>query len=91
MARRLRRNYSWMFLILLLAWVLKISSPKLQDMDTRRDVVASLQEIVGNAALGPLPGWFVLLLVAAFYGWIAYATFVSAGASGELKHGRVHV
>jgi len=91
MSRRLRRNYAWMFLILLMAWVVKISSPKLQDLDTRRDVAASAHEIVGNAALGPLPGWFVLLLVAVFYGWIAYTTFLSAGASGELTHGRVHV
>jgi uncharacterized membrane protein len=91
MSRRLRRNYAWMFLILLMAWVLKISSPKLQDIETRRDVVASLQEIVGNAALGPLPGWFVLLLVAALYAWIAYATFLSSGGSDELNHGRVHV
>ena len=91
MARRLRRNYAWMFLILLMAWVLKITSPKLQDIETRRDVVASLQEIVGNAALGLLPGWLVLLLVAALYGWIAYATFLSAGGSKELSHGRVHV
>ena len=30
-SRRLRRNYIWMFLILLLAWVLKISTPRLQD------------------------------------------------------------
>ncbi len=91
MSRRLRRNYAWMFLILLMAWVLKISSPKLQDLDTRRDMAASLHEIVGNAALGPMPGWFVLLLVATFYGWIAYATFASADGSSELSHGRVHV
>jgi len=91
MSRRLRRNYSWMFLILLMAWILKISSPKLQDIDTSRDVAASLREIVGNAALGPLPGWFVLILVAALYGWIAYATFLVVGGSGELEHGHVHV
>jgi uncharacterized membrane protein len=31
MSRRLRRNYIWMFLILLLAWGLKIATPKLQQ------------------------------------------------------------
>ena len=56
MSRRLRRNYIWMFLILLLAWVLKITSPKLQDDGTQRDFVASLYEIVGNADFGPIPG-----------------------------------
>ena len=40
-----------MFLILLLAWMLKITSPKLQDVDTQRNVVTSLHEIVGNADL----------------------------------------
>jgi len=29
-SRRLRRNYCWLFLILLLAWLLKISSAELQ-------------------------------------------------------------
>ena len=33
-ARRLRRNYIHMYLILLLAWVLKISTPSLQDEET---------------------------------------------------------
>src|ERR1041385_565896 len=35
--RRLRRNYAWMFAILLLAWVLKIASPKLQEGTTGAD------------------------------------------------------
>lgn len=91
MSRRLRRNYVWMFLIMLLAWVLKISSPKLQDLGAQRDVVTSLREIVGNAALGPLPGWFILLAVALFYGWIAYAALRPAGKTGELSYGNVHV
>ena len=30
-SRRLRRNYIWMFVILLIAWVLKISTPGLQE------------------------------------------------------------
>ncbi len=34
-SRRLRRNYIWMFLILLLAWVLKISTPGLQAEGAR--------------------------------------------------------
>src|SRR5436190_610312 len=33
-SRRLRRNYIWMFLILLIAWVLKISTPKLMPDGT---------------------------------------------------------
>ena len=61
MSQQLRRNYLWMFLVLLLAWVLKISTPKLQDDGVTLDVARSLHEIVANAAFGPLPGWAILL------------------------------
>jgi uncharacterized membrane protein len=91
MSRRLRRNYIWMFLMLLLAWILKISSPKLQEAGVNRDAVGSLQEIVGNASLGLLPGWMVLVAVAAFYGWLLYATFRTTEKAGELAYGDVHV
>ncbi len=90
MSRRLRRNYLWMFLILLLAWVLKISTPKLQDGEVARDVAHSLQEIVANAAFGPIPGWTILLLVVAFYSWLAYAALL-IGDPDEKEHGEVHV
>jgi len=90
-SRRLRRNYCWMFLILLLAWVLKISSSKLQKEGVQFDLVQSLREIIGNASLGPIDGWIVVLAVAAFYSWIAFATFRRRSASGELVHGDVHV
>ena len=91
MTRRLRRNYAWMFLILLLAWILKIATPKLQDQGSSRDMAGSLQEIVGNADLGPLPGWIILVIVAAFYGWVIYATFRSTEKAGEISYGDVHV
>lgn len=70
--RRLRRNYAWMFAILLLAWVLKIASPKLQE-GTTADTARPLMTIIDDAALGPLPGWVVILLVVAFYGTIVFA------------------
>ncbi len=72
MSRRLKRNYIWMFLILLLAWVLKISTPRLQDGAAVHDVAESLHEIVLNAEFGPLPGWLVMIAVFAFYCWLAY-------------------
>ena len=59
-ARRLRRNYLYMFLILLFAWVLKISTPSLQPEGVSIAFVRSLTEAVGNAALGPIPGWLVV-------------------------------
>ena len=40
--RRLKRNYVWMYLILLLAWVLKITSPRLQEEGATIDAPAPL-------------------------------------------------
>ncbi len=91
MSRRLRRNYVWMFLILLMAWVLKISSPRLQINGIRQEMAISFSGIVGNAALGPIPGWAVLACVAMFFGWILYACLHSPKYNDELSHGDVHV
>jgi uncharacterized membrane protein len=91
LARRLRRNYGWMFLILLFAWVLKITSSKLQIDGAHRDFAQSLEDILRNSALGPIPGAAVLLIVAAFYGWLCYATFCKPTRPGELAYGEVHV
>jgi len=91
MARRLRRNYFWMFLVLLLAWVLKISSATLHQEGARPDAARPVLEWVRSLALGPVPGWAVLLAVLAFYGWLVHATFSGRAEDGELAHGDVHV
>lgn len=91
MSRRLRRNYCWMFFVLLAAWLLKTTSAKLQTSGGDVDFVHSTSEWLGNAALGPLPGWAVVMLVGAFYVWVTYATFRHARAEGELAYGYVHV
>ena len=70
--RRLRRSYAWMFAILLLAWVLKIASPKLQE-GTTADTARPITTIIDGAALGPLPGWFVGLLTVLFFGAMVFA------------------
>ncbi|UXN63653.1 DUF2270 domain-containing protein [Phyllobacterium sp. A18/5-2] len=90
MSRRLRRNYLWMFLILLLAWVLKISTPKLQDEGVGLDVARSLHEIIGNAAFGAVPGWIIILLVILFYCWLAYAALL-VNDPDETEHSEVRV
>jgi uncharacterized membrane protein len=51
-SRRLRRNYIWMFLILLVAWLLKISSPKLMTEGEPGRFAQSLSEWTNSAALG---------------------------------------
>ncbi|MFN7026124.1 MAG: DUF2270 domain-containing protein [Pseudorhizobium sp.] len=89
--RRIRRNYCWMYLILLLAWGLKITTPKLLPDETEADVVFSWREAVQNAAFGPLPGWSVITAVAAVYVFVLYASLHQASDEGELAHGEVHV
>ena len=91
MSRRLRRNYFWMFFVLLVAWLLKTTSAKLQASGRDAEFVNSFSEWLGNAALGPVPGWTVVMLVAAFYIWVTYATFRHSRAGGELAYGDVHV
>ena len=90
-ARRLRRNYIYVFLILLAAWVLKISTPKLQEAGPRTDLVHSVFEVIRNATLGPLPGLVVVTFVALFYATLIVIAFLTADEDGELRHGDVHV
>jgi uncharacterized membrane protein len=89
--RRLRRNYFWMYLILLLAWCLKISTPKLQAGGEPVLQAHSWSYVVDNAALGPVPGWPVIVLVALVYLTIAYGALVRSANAGELAHGEAHV
>lgn len=89
--RRLRRNYCWMYLILLLAWGLKISSPKLLPDQDRTEFVYSLSHFIANATLGPLPGILVIATVAAFYAAVLYASLHREPDDGEFAHGEVHV
>ncbi|CDN53965.1 Uncharacterized conserved protein UCP01500 [Neorhizobium galegae bv. officinalis bv. officinalis str. HAMBI 1141] len=89
--RRVRRNYVWMYAILLMAWLLKISTPKLLPNDTEADVVFSWSEAVNNAALGPLPGWSVIALVALLYAAVIVSALHREPDDGEFAHGEVHV
>ncbi|MGQ3209565.1 MAG: DUF2270 domain-containing protein [Shinella sp.] len=90
--RRLRRNYCWMYLILLLAWALKISSSMMQKPATAgRDMALAIEHVVANAALGPVPGLAVIGLVAVFYVVIAYFSLKVDMSDTELAHGSVHV
>ena len=91
MSRRLRRNYCWLFVILLLAWLLKITSAKLQLGAGQAELGFSLTDWIGNAAIGPLPGWLVMPAVVVFYAWLAFAAFRHYEDGGELAYGNVHV
>jgi len=91
LARRLRRNYIYLFLILLLAWVLKISTPSLQTAGVRTGFVGSLREAIDSAALGPIPGVAIVVIVAAFYVGLLAIVLFAARDDGELAFGDVHV
>ena len=89
MSRRLRRNYCWIFSILLLAWVVKITSQLPQTPEAGVNL-HTFEETVANAALGPAPGWLIIAAVACFYAWLLYATLRRDQRAGELMHGEVH-
>ena len=89
--RRIRRNYSWMYLILVMAWGLKISSPKLMPNDTEAEVVNHWSDVVANASLGPLPGWIVLVCVLVLYGFVLIASLYPETDDGEFAFGDAHV
>lgn len=90
MARRLRRNYFWLFLILLMAWLLKTTTSVLQAAGPAA-IVHSTGELFTNAAIGYVPGWAVLILILSFYGWMIYIMLKHREAAGELAYGEVHV
>jgi uncharacterized membrane protein len=90
MARRLRRNYIWLFLILLLAWLLKTTSV-LQVAGGSAEIVQSTGQLFKNAAIGYIPGWLVLILILSFYGWLLYVMLKHRETTGELAYGEVHV
>ena len=50
--RRLRRNYSWIFAVLVLSWMVKI--------EIHPTIATDLSTIVDRAAIGPIPGLVVL-------------------------------
>ena len=91
MARRLRRNYIWLFLILLLAWLLKTSTRVLQAAAGPVQMVQSSGELFKNASIGYVPGWAILILILSFYGWMLYVMVKHRETSGELAYGEVHV
>jgi uncharacterized membrane protein len=86
-SRRLRRNYIWMFMILLVAWVLKLSTPGLQHGSL--GLVGSIREAVTGAALGPIPGLAIVIGMAVFYAWLMWASF--RPVEDDTESGEVHV
>lgn len=91
MARRLRRNYIWLFLIILLAWLLKTTVSRLQAVPRESQFIHSTGELFQNAAIGAMPGWAVVGGILVFYAWMIYIMYRYRESSGELAYGDVHV
>ncbi len=86
MARRLRRNYCWIFLILLAAWLLKaVGSTEAASFSEAQALV------LANTRIGWTPGWVVLLFVSAFHGWLLYVMLRHGRVEEELTFGEVYV
>lgn len=60
---RLRRNYLWIYLVVLVIW--------LDTLVLAAGQVGGLEGLLASAALGLAPGWLVFGLVFAFYAWLA--------------------
>ena len=91
MARRLSRNYIWIFLILLGAWLLKTTTAALQPRTGEAEFIHSVDEFLHNTALGYIPGSVVLAIVLIFYGWLFYVMIRHRTQAGELGFGEAHV
>ncbi len=84
--RRFRRNYMWLFMVLGVAWALKIY--------IHPDISLSWEQFLKNAELGPVPGHIMLLLGFLYNGLIFLIGLATAGlhqATGEVlpKYGDV--
>lgn len=82
MGRRLRRNYIWMFLILLMAWLLKIASPDLQA-GVHLDPIRPFAILIEQASTGPMPGWLMVTTVAVIYAGLLYTTYCTHERGGD--------
>jgi uncharacterized membrane protein len=88
MSRRLRRNYLWIFIVVLLAWLVKTTS---FIAEGHPRLVHSVNEFLGNTAIAGIPGVVVVLGVVALYVWLTFVGLKYDLDEDELGPGQVHV
>jgi uncharacterized membrane protein len=88
MARRLQRNYSWIFLVVLLAWLVKTTS-SVTDGHTR--LIHTMNEFLENTAIAGIPGSAVVLAIALLYVCLLFIMLRFDIHEDELGPGQVHV
>ena len=91
MAHRLRRNYIWIFLVLLAAWLFKTSYSMVPNGAESTDVFHWTALWIKGVSLGLIPGNIVVLGIAAFYTWLMYAMLPRFHLTGEFSTEGVHV
>ncbi|NIV32375.1 MAG: DUF2270 domain-containing protein, partial [Anaerolineae bacterium] len=77
--RRLRRNYAWIYAVLVLSWLTKLW---LHPAPT-----TSLVIYIQRAAIGTIPGWIVMMFFLAYFVFLLILGLVTAGlqqATGEV-------
>ncbi|GAC1355764.1 MAG: DUF2270 domain-containing protein [Herpetosiphon sp.] len=77
--RRLRRNYSWIFLVLVLSWNIKVIVHPFASTDPA--------ELLRRATIGPIPGWLVVATGIVFNGLLVMLAIGSATHFGFLSKG----
>jgi uncharacterized membrane protein len=88
MSRRLQRSYGWIFLVVLLAWLVKTTS-MVSEGHTR--FIHTANEFLANAAIAGIPGSWVVAGIFALYAWLAFITMRFDLDEDELGPGQVHV
>jgi uncharacterized membrane protein len=87
-ARRFRRNYVWVFLLVLLAWLVKTTS---EVVDGHTRLVHTLNEFFSNAAIAGIPGKAVVLGIVLHYVWLLFLLLRFDIDEDYLGPGKVHV
>ena len=91
MGQRLRRNYGWIYVVLLSAWWLKVSTASLNTRTGDAQFVHSIWELLDNAAVSYVPGWLVISGLVVFGGWLLYLIRLSKDSRCGTDIGGVEV
>jgi uncharacterized membrane protein len=82
--RRLKRNYVFIFILILIAWITKIFLHAPKAMEGPADFYHALR-------VGHIPSWLVaLIMIGTFFSSIGLAVYVSKKSSGEISEFGTH-
>ena len=88
MSRRLQRNYCWIFLVVLLAWLVKTTS---EVSEGHKRLVHTVHEFLQNAGIAGIPGVAVVVGICVLYAWLLFVMIRFDIKEEDLGPGQVHV